>query len=202
MEMLPAVFASGWASGINAWGTVLVLGVLGRFANAEGIPAGFQRTDVLIAMAVLCLIEVVADKIPYLDSAWDTVSTVVRPLAGAVIGAVYAGANGDLLTIALAAVGGVTALASHLTKAGLRLAVNTSPEPVSNLAASVTEDVVVVGGLSLAFAHPWIALVLVVGVSITLALLVWWVWRKLSRGIRSLLQPAPPVSTPLEGPRQ
>ena len=109
MEMLPAVFASGWASGINAWGTVLVLGVLGRFANAEGIPAGFQRTDVLIAMAVLCLIEVVADKIPYLDSAWDTVSTVVRPLAGAVIGAVYAGANGDLLTIALAAVGGVTA---------------------------------------------------------------------------------------------
>ena len=87
MEMLPAAFASGWASGINAWGTVLVLGVLGRFAGIEGIPAGFQRTDVLIIVAVLCAIELVVDKIPYIDSAWDTISTVIRPIAGAAIGA-------------------------------------------------------------------------------------------------------------------
>ena len=123
MEMLPAAFASGWASGINAWGTVLVLGVLGRFAGIEGIPAGFQRTDVLIIVAVLCAIELVADKIPYIDSAWDTISTVIRPIAGAAIGAIYAGATGDLATITLASVGGITALVSHLTKAGLRVAV-------------------------------------------------------------------------------
>ena len=170
MEMLPAVFASGWASGINAWGTVLVLGVLGRFANAEGIPAGFQRTDVLIAMAVLCLIEVVADKIPYLDSAWDTVSTGVRPLAGAVIGAVYAGANGDLLTIALAAVGGVTALASHLTKAGLRLAVNTSPEPFTNVAASSAGDVAVTGIATMAALAP-VAAAVVAGILLLVGLI-------------------------------
>ena len=145
MELLPLTFASGWASGVNAYATVLVLGLLGRFAHTGGIPAGFQRTDVLIVMAVLALVEFVADKIPYVDSAWDTVSTVVRPVAGALIGALMAGANGDLLTISLAAVGGVTALLSHLTKAGIRLAVNTSPEPVSNLGASLLGDVGVVG---------------------------------------------------------
>lgn len=157
MEMLPAAFASGWASGINAWGTVLVLGVLGRFAGIEGVPAGFQRTDVLIAMAILCLIEVVADKIPYVDSVWDTVSTVVRPIAGAVIGAVYAGASGDLATITLAAVGGVTALLSHLTKAGIRLAVNTSPEPFTNVAASSAGDVAVTGIATLVALAPVVA---------------------------------------------
>lgn len=155
--MLPAAFASGWASGINAWGTVLVLGVLGRFAGIEGVPAGFQRTDVLIAMAILCLIEVVADKIPYVDSIWDSVSTAVRPIAGAVIGAVYAGASGDLATITLAAVGGVTALLSHLTKAGIRLAVNTSPEPFTNVAASSAGDVAVTGIATLVALAPAVA---------------------------------------------
>ena len=137
-------FASGWASGINAYATVLVLGLLGRFAGTGGVPEGFQRTDVLIVMAVLALVEFVADKVPVLDSIWDVPSTVIRPIAGALIGALIAGANGDLLTISLAAVGGVTALLSHLAKAGIRLAVNTSPEPVSNIGASVAGDVGVV----------------------------------------------------------
>lgn len=159
--MLPAAFASGWASGINAWGTVLVLGVLGRFAGVEGIPAGFQRTDVLIAVGILCAIEVVADKIPYVDSVWDSVSTIVRPLAGAAIGALYAGASGDLATITLAAVGGVTALVSHLTKAGIRLAVNTSPEPFTNVAASAAGDVAVTGVATLVALAPVAAAVVV-----------------------------------------
>ena len=73
---------------------------------------------------------------------------------------------------------------------------NTSPEPVSNWTTSITEDAVVVGGLALAFAHPWLALIAVVGVSVMLAVLVWWVWRRLSRGIRSLLQPSPATSLP------
>ena len=86
-------FASGWASGINAYATVLVLGLLGRFAGTGGVPEGFQRTDVLIVMGVLALIEVVADKVPVLDSFWDVPSTVIRPIAGAVIGALIAGAR-------------------------------------------------------------------------------------------------------------
>ena len=99
MELLPLTFASGWTSGINAYLTVLVLGLLGRFAGFEDVPAGLQRTDVLIVAGVLALIEFVADKIPYVDSVWDVASTVVRPAAGAVIGALIAGANGDLLTL-------------------------------------------------------------------------------------------------------
>ena len=140
MEMLPLAFTGGWASGINAWATVLVLGLLGRFAGVEGVPAGFERTDVLIVMAVLAIVELAADKIPYLDSAWDVVSTIIRPIAGATIGALIAGQNGDLGTIALAAVGGITALLSHLAKASLRLAINTSPEPVTNITASTVGD--------------------------------------------------------------
>lgn len=157
MEMLPAAFASGWASGINAYATVLVLGLLGRFAHLGGVPAGFQRTDVLIIVGVLALVEFVADKIPFLDSTWDALSTVIRPVAGAVIGALYAGASGDLTTLTLASVGGITALVTHLTKAGLRLAINTSPEPVSNVVASLSGDVAVVSMASLALLQPLVA---------------------------------------------
>ena len=97
-------FAAGWASGINAYATVFVLGLLGRFLGSEGVPAGFERTDVLIVMGVLALVEFVADKVPIVDSVWDVPSTVIRPIAGAVIGALIAGAQGDLVTITLAAV--------------------------------------------------------------------------------------------------
>ncbi len=185
MELLPIAFTSGWTSGINAYATVLVLGLLGRFAGMGEIPPGLQRTDVLIVMAVLTAVELVADKIPYVDSVWDTISTVVRPVAGAVIGALLAGNNGDLLTIALASVGGVTALLSHLTKSGLRLAINTSPEPASNIAASVAGDVSVVGVSVLALLFPVLAAVvaavlLVVGIVVTVAVL-----GRVRRGFRS-----------------
>lgn len=178
MELLPMTFASGWASGINAYATVFVLGLLGRYADTGGVPEGFMRTDVLIIMGALGLLELVADKIPVVDSIWDVPSTVIRPIAGAVIGALIAGANGDLLTIALAAVGGVTALLSHLSKAGIRLAVNTSPEPVSNVAASVAGDVGVVGVTTLAVLFPVAAAILA---GILLAIMVWLAWILMSR---------------------
>lgn len=173
MELLPLTFATGWASGLNAYATVLLLGLLGRFAHTGGVPDGFQRTDVLIVMAVLTVIEFVADKIPYVDSLWDTVSTVVRPVAGAVIGALIGGAHGDLTTITLAAVGGVTALLSHLTKAGLRLAVNTSPEPVTNIGVSLGENVAVAGVVGLAVAYPVPAAILA-GVILVIGFVVLW----------------------------
>ena len=179
-------FASGWASGINAYATVFILGLLGRFVGTGGVPEGFQRTDVLIIMGILALVEV-ADKVPVVDSVWDVPSTVIRPIAGAVIGALIAGAQGDLLTIALAAVGGVTALLSHLSKAGIRLAVNTSPEPVSNVGASVAGDIGVVGVTTLAVLFPIAAAIIA---AILLALMIWlalalmskirrgWLWLK------------------------
>lgn len=190
-------FASGWASGINAYATVFVLGILGRFLNTGGVPEGFQRTDVLIIMGILALVELVADKVPVVDSVWDVPSTVIRPIAGAVIGALIAGAQGDLLTITLAAVGGVTALLSHLSKAGIRLAVNTSPEPVSNVGASVAGDVGVVGVTTLAVLFP-VAAAVVAAVLLTLTIwLALAMMARIRKGWRWLKQrwTAPPATT-------
>jgi hypothetical protein len=154
MEVVALTFASGWASGINAYATVFLLGIIGRFGAIDGIPEGFQRTDVLVIMGILALAEFFADKIPYLDSVWDAISTFIRPAAGALIGALLAGANGDLLPMAMGALGGVTALVSHAAKSGVRLAVNTSPEPLSNIGASLAGDAALVTVISLAIAYP------------------------------------------------
>ena len=186
MELLPLAFATGWASGLNAYATVLILGLLGRFAHTGGVPEGFQRTDVLIVMAILTLIEFVADKIPYVDSLWDTVSTVVRPVAGALIGALIGGAHGDLTTITLAAVGGVTALLSHLTKAGLRLAVNTSPEPVTNIGVSLGENVAVAGVVSLAAANPIPAAIIAAVILVIGFVVLWFALSRIRKGWQAL----------------
>ena len=156
-ELLPLVFTSGWASGVNAYATVLLLGLLGRFGGLDAVPAGLERTDVLVAAGVLYALEFVTDKIPYVDSAWDAVHTAVRPTVGAVIALLASGEADSLETAVLTATGGLTALASHLVKSGLRLAVNASPEPASNIAVSVAEDATVAGVVALLVAAPWVA---------------------------------------------
>lgn len=148
------MFTSGWASGINAYAVVLLLGVFGATGLADEVPASLQRTDVLVVAGVLFLCEVVADKIPYVDSVWDTAHTVIRPVAGAVVAALMAGESGSLPELAAAAVGGSTALMSHLVKAGTRMAVNSSPEPFSNIAVSIAEDLGVAGIVTFAIFHP------------------------------------------------
>ncbi len=170
MDTLPLAFANGWASGISAYGVVLITGLIGRFGWAD-TPEVLQRTDVLIVAAILTLVELVADKIPYLDSAWDSIHTVVRPLIAAVVGALIA-ADADTTAEAWAAAGAaIVAFLSHLAKSGLRFAVNTSPEPVTNVGVSAAEDLTVLGVVTLAWQYPWaaagIALVLlVVGLSL------------------------------------
>lgn len=156
-ELLPLVFTSGWASGVNAYATVLMLGLLGRFAGLDAVPSGLERTDVLVAAAVLYALEFVTDKIPYVDSAWDAVHTAIRPTVGAVIALLASGDVSNLDQAVLVATGGTTALASHLVKGGLRLAVNTSPEPASNIIVSVLEDGAVAGVIALMLAAPWVA---------------------------------------------
>src|SRR3954465_2374463 len=143
MSALAFVFSSGWASGLNCYLVVLVLGVSDRVHDTEQVPDVLQRWDVLGVAALLYAMEFVADKIPYVDSTWDAISTLIRPTAGAGIGALLAGKvpqGAPLDQSVLAAVGGGTALLSHLTKSGIRLAVNTSPEPVTNIGLSVLED--------------------------------------------------------------
>ncbi|MFF5478848.1 DUF4126 domain-containing protein [Streptomyces sp. NPDC012935] len=160
MSILPLIFTSGWASGINSYAVVLLLGVFGATGLSDEVPEALQRPDVLIAAGVLFLCEAVADKIPYVDSAWDSVHTVIRPVAGAVVAALLAGQSGSLPELAAGAVGGSTALVSHLVKAGTRMAVNTSPEPFSNIVVSIAEDLGVGALITLAIFHPVAAAVI------------------------------------------
>ncbi|MFE6483503.1 DUF4126 domain-containing protein [Streptomyces sp. NPDC057757] len=154
MSVLPLVFTSGWASGINAYAVVLLLGVFGATGLTDDVPESLQRPEVLIAAGVLFLCEAFADKIPYVDSVWDSVHTVIRPVSGAVVGALLAGQSGSLPDLAAGAIGGSTALASHTVKAGTRMAINTSPEPFSNIIMSTAEDLGVAGILTFAMFHP------------------------------------------------
>ncbi|WP_445276593.1 DUF4126 domain-containing protein [Streptomyces sp. DSM 41033] len=171
MSVLPLVFTSGWASGINAYAVVLLLGLFGATGLTDEVPGPLQRTDVLVVAGVLFLCEAVADKIPYVDSAWDTAHTVIRPVAGAVVAVLLAGGSGSLPELAAGAVGGSTALMSHLVKAGTRMAVNTSPEPFSNVGVSVLDDLGVAGIITFAVFHP-VAAAGVAGVLLLLGLLV------------------------------
>ncbi|MEW2298906.1 DUF4126 domain-containing protein [Streptomyces sp. NPDC006655] len=154
MSVLPLVFTSGWASGINAYAVVLLLGVFGATGLSDDVPGTLQRPEVLIVAGVLFLCEAVADKIPYVDSVWDSVHTVVRPVAGAWVGALLAGHSGSLDDVVAGLVGGSTALASHTVKAGTRMAVNASPEPFSNIVLSLAEDLGVGAIVAFAMFHP------------------------------------------------
>ena len=184
MELLPVVLASGWASGINAYLVVLVLGLIGRFGQVAEIPLGLTRTDVLVVAAILYLVELVADKIPYFDSLWDAVSTAIRPTVGAVIGLLMAQDAPTLQTAVLVASGGAAALISHLVKGGLRLIVNTSPEPASNITVSVGEDVAVAGVTTLAVLNPGLALAIAALLLVTGILLLVLLWSRVLRGWR------------------
>ncbi|MFJ5121178.1 DUF4126 domain-containing protein [Kitasatospora sp. NPDC088548] len=182
MTIVPLIFTSGLASGINAYAVVLLLGLLGRFAGTDSVPSALERTDVLIAAAALFLLEAVADKIPYVDSVWDAVHTVIRPVAGATVGALLASADpGSLGEVAAGAMGGTTALVSHLVKASLRMAVNTSPEPASNIMVSLAEDVSVAGLVTLAIFHPWLAASVAAVLLAVGLLLVWFAISRIRR---------------------
>jgi hypothetical protein len=156
--MLPVslIFTSGVASGVNCYAVVLVLGLLGRFGHIAAIPAVLERPSVLAAAAVLYIGQFVVGKIPMLDSVWDVVHTAVRPVVGGAIGVVMAqhAHSSPTATIAAAALGGGSALASHVVKTGTRVGVNASPEPFSNIIASLLEDLGVVSLVSFAVFHP------------------------------------------------
>jgi hypothetical protein len=156
--MLPVslIFSSGVASGVNSYAAVLVLGLLGRFGHIAAIPQVLERPSVLAAAAVLYIGQFIVGKIPMLDSAWDVVHTVLRPVVGGAVGVVMAQhVHADsAATIAAAALGGGSALASHVVKTGMRVGVNASPEPFSNIVASLLEDIGVVGLVSFAVFHP------------------------------------------------
>jgi hypothetical protein len=184
MDALALTFSGGWASGINAYLVVLTLGIADRLGSVADIPDVLGRWDVLSVAAFLFAMEFIADKIPYIDSTWDAISTAIRPTVGAVIGVLLAGDASSLDQAVLGVVGGGTALLSHLAKAGGRLAINASPEPASNVLASLTEDAAVLGVIWLAMENPQAAAA-VAGVLLALGLVLLFVLgRTIRRGWR------------------
>jgi hypothetical protein len=173
--MNPLVYALplAFASGLNLYATVAVLGVTSRY-DLVTLPEQFKLFEhpaVIGVALVLYLVEFVADKVPWFDSLWDTVHTVVRPLGGAFVAVTAVGEASPLGEMLAALLGGSVALTTHLGKAGTRVAANTSPEPFSNWALSLFEDGLAIGLTWLALEHPYVALtVAIVLLAILLAL--------------------------------
>lgn len=187
----------GWASGLRLYTTLFVVGVAGRMGWIV-LPEGLRLLEhswVLGAAGVMLFVEFFADKIPLLDSIWDTVHTFIRIPAGAALAAMVFGGQGVEWQTAVALLGGTLAAGTHLTKAGTRAIINASPEPFSNVAASFSEDIVVLGGLWLMFAHPWLMLALLLLLVMATAWLLPKLWRGIAGFLRGLALPRPTPGT-------
>lgn len=181
-QTLALTLGAGWASGINLYATMLVLGFLGATGRVD-LPQGLEiLTDplVMFAAGAMYMVEFFADKIPGVDTVWDTLHTFIRIPAGAMLAAGAVGDIGPGAELAAALMGGGLAAATHAVKSGTRVLINTSPEPFTNWTASVTEDVGVVAGVWAAVMHPAVFLVLL---AVFMVLLV-WLLPKLWRGIK------------------
>ena len=178
------------AAGVNLYATVGILGLASRFGWVD-LPQRFAMFDSTIVIAVasaLYMVEFFADKIPWVDSAWDAMHTAIRPVGGALVAVASMGEMGDGVTMAdvlMAVLGGSVAAGAHLTKASTRAAVNTSPEPVSNWVLSISEDLFVVGLGTLAINYPVaafaVASVLILLILCFLGLISRTAWRWFSR---------------------
>lgn len=171
---MPLVTALGqtipfaFASGLNIYATVAVLGICSRYGLVS-LPDQFHALGhpiVIGAALTMYLVEFVADKIPWLDTAWDLVHTVIRPLGGALVAVAALGDASPVTQAITALVGGSVAMTTHLTKTGTRAAANTSPEPFSNWALSLGEDVLAIGLSYGALQHPRLALAIALGLLI------------------------------------
>jgi hypothetical protein len=171
-----------WASGINLYAALLVLGIGGSTGNIDLPPGleGLADPMVILAAGVMYAAEFFADKVPGVDSSWDAIHTFVRIPAGALLAASSVGDVTPAFEIAAGIMGGGMAATSHATKAGTRLLINTSPEPFTNWAASITEDIAVIAGLWAALYNPTLFL----GFMVLFIILVIWLLPKIIRAIR------------------
>jgi hypothetical protein len=188
LQALSLAMGTAWTSGINLYATVAALGIAGRMEMIQ-LPPNLQvlmHPGVIAVACVMYVIEFFADKVPYVDSGWDVLHTFIRIPAGAVLAARSLGDMNPALELMALLAGGAVALTAHGTKATVRLAINASPEPFSNWAASVSEDITVLGGLWMIFHHPLLMIILVVSF---VALVIWLVpklFRLAKRGFQAL----------------
>jgi len=207
IEALSLAMGTAWTSGINLYATVAALGIANRLEMIQ-LPQNLEVLSHPGVIAIACImyfIEFFADKVPYLDTGWDALHTFIRVPAGAILAARSLGDLNPTLELMALLAGGSIALIAHSTKATVRLAINASPEPFSNWAASITEDLTVFGSLWLMFNHPIVMIILVL---VFLALVAWLVpkiYRLAKRGFQALRnkmrgvkpdQPAPKGSSP------
>lgn len=182
-QLIALAGALGWASGVRLYLVVLLTGLAG-FLGWIQLPQGLHLLAHPVVMGTsgfMVFVEFFADKIPGLDSLWDVVHTVIRIPAGAALAAGVLGADSGLMTLVAALMGGTLAATSHAAKATARAAINTSPEPFTNIGASLVEDSMVPAGLWLAIAHPLVFIVVLLGV---LTLSIWLIrvcWRYLKQ---------------------
>ena len=164
LNTLGVLLGSSWMSGVNLYLTISILGIVNRLGWID-LPGNLDVIShplIIIVAVFLFAVEFFADKIPYVDSAWDSVHTFIRPIGGAALAYMATSNVGPVVQIPVALLCGSVAMDSHLTKATTRVAINASPEPVTNSVASVTEDALVLSVCWLIIRHPIIAGILVV----------------------------------------
>lgn len=185
IEIISLTLGAAWASGINLYAAVFVLGYLG-LTGEVALPPDLEILSnpmVMAAAGFMYLVEFFADKTPGVDTGWDLLHTFIRIPAGAVLAAGMAqGLDvSEAAQFAAMLVGGGVAATSHFTKTGTRALINTSPEPVTNWTASILEDVAVIGGLWASLNYPWL---FIAGLVVFFALVIWLlpkIWRALKR---------------------
>ena len=188
MEVLDSIgtlLGSSWASGINLYMTVAGLGIAQRmhWLNLPGNMNILANPLIILVAVLMYIIEFVADKIPFVDSLWDTVHTFIRPVGGAALGYMASSHIGPAAQIPVALVSAAVALNSHLTKATSRVAINSAPVPGTNAVASVAEDTSVFGVLYLIVKHPIVAALIVL---LFIAFSIWFL-RKMFRFLKKAL---------------
>ena len=187
MEMLAAIgrtMGFSFAAGINLYATVAILGLAARYQWVDLPPQYqvFNNDIIIIAALVLYAIEFLADKVPWIDTIWDAVHSVIRPLGGALIAVGTLGEATPTLQGVTALAGGLVAASTHFTKAGTRVAANTSPEPFTNWLLSLAEDLFVVGLAFVALKWPVAALVVTATLLVGIVLSAAAIWRLVRRG--------------------
>ena len=190
--------ALAWGAGLRLYLVVFLFGLagaLGFWPLPEHLQV-LQHPLVLGAAAVMAIVEMFADKLPWLDSVWDALHTLIRIPAGAALAAAVFGDAGTATALAAALLGGTLSATTHFTKAGTRAVVNASPEPFSNVAVSLAEDTLVVGGAWLATQHPAAFLALV----LAFVVIAWALLRLLVRGARRLFRQPGAAAGPTAGP--
>lgn len=185
-QTLALSMGAAWGSGVNLYATLLMLGYLAHTGSIDLPPDLMIVADPLVmtAAGLMYAVEFFADKFPGVDTGWDTIHTFVRIPAGAMLAAGAIGDIGPAAEIAAALVGGSLAAATHATKAGSRVLINTSPEPFSNWTASIAEDIAVFAGVWASIQHPSF---FIVGI-IAFILLMVWALPKLWRGIKRVFK--------------